>query len=47
MTVSPIAHDLGCPVDFDARPDGAHYTDSGADSVAAVLGPEIERVGSR
>src|SRR5690348_3190205 len=29
MTVSPVAHDLGCPVDFGARPDGVHYADGG------------------
>ena len=45
MTVSPVAHDLGCPVDFAARPDGTHYDDAGADAVAARLGPEILRLG--
>ena len=45
MTVSPIVHDLGCPVDFGARPDGVHYSDPGADAAAARLGPEIERLG--
>jgi peptidoglycan/LPS O-acetylase OafA/YrhL len=45
MTVSDIVHDEGCPVDFSVRPDGTHYTDAGADAVAANLGPEIERVG--
>jgi hypothetical protein len=47
MTVSPTAHDLGCPVDFHARPDGAHYSDPGADAVATVLGSEIERLAAR
>ena len=45
MTVSPVAHDLGCPVDFEARPDGVHYDDAGADAVAARLGPQITRAG--
>ena len=45
MNVSPVAHDLGCPVDLGARPDGVHYTDAGADAVAQVLGPEILRLG--
>jgi peptidoglycan/LPS O-acetylase OafA/YrhL len=45
MTVSDIAHHNGCPVDFSTRPDGTHYTDAGADAVAALLGPEIERLG--
>ena len=45
MTVSPVAHDLGCPVDFGARPDGVHYADGGADQVANRLGPRILRMG--
>ncbi len=45
MTVSPVAHDLGCPVDYEARPDGVHYDDAGADAVAARLGPQITRAG--
>jgi len=45
MTVSPVAHDLGCPVDFGARPDGVHYDDRGADALAARLGPQILRLG--
>ncbi len=45
MTVSSAAHDLGCPVDMHARPDGVHYTDAGADTVAAALGPQIMRLG--
>ena len=45
MTVSPVAHDLGCPVDFGARPDGVHYADAGADAVANRLGPQILRMG--
>ena len=45
MTVSPIAHDMGCPVDFGARPDGTHYDDAGADAVATRLGPAILRLG--
>ncbi len=46
MTVSPTAHDLGCPVDYRDRPDGAHYTDAGADVVANALGPQILRLGA-
>jgi lysophospholipase L1-like esterase len=45
MTVSPVAHDLGCPVDYGARPDGVHYADTGADAVANRLGPQILRMG--
>ena len=45
ITVSDIAHDLGCPVDLAARPDGTHYSDAGADAVTVRLGPEIERLG--
>jgi hypothetical protein len=45
MTVSPVAHDLGCPVDFGARPDGVHYADGGADQVASRLGPQLIRMG--
>ena len=45
MTVSPVAHELGCPVDFGARPDGVHYADAGADAVANRLGPQILRMG--
>jgi hypothetical protein len=45
MTVSPVAHALGCPVDFGARPDGVHYADGGADQVASRLGPQILRMG--
>jgi peptidoglycan/LPS O-acetylase OafA/YrhL len=45
MTVSPVAHEMGCPVDFNARPDGTHYDDAGADAVATRLGPGILRLG--
>jgi lysophospholipase L1-like esterase len=45
MTVSAVAHDVGCPVDLRFRPDGVHYDDAGADAVAALLGPEINRLG--
>jgi peptidoglycan/LPS O-acetylase OafA/YrhL/lysophospholipase L1-like esterase len=45
MTVSAVAHDLGCPVDLGARPDGVHYSDAGADATAARLGPQIGRLG--
>ncbi len=43
MTVSPVVHDLGCPVDFGARPDGVHYSDAGADATATRLAPVISR----
>jgi peptidoglycan/LPS O-acetylase OafA/YrhL len=46
MAVSNVVHDEGCPVDFLDRPDGTHYSDPGADKVAARLGPEIKLVGS-
>ena len=46
MAVSDIAHDTGCPVDFSSRPDGTHYSDVGADAIAARLAPQIERLGS-
>jgi hypothetical protein len=45
MHVSAVAHDLGCPVDLGARPDGVHYADAGADAVAEQLGPQITRLG--
>ena len=47
FTVSDVVHDEGCPVDLGARPDGTHYTDAGADAVAALLGPEIQRLGGQ
>src|SRR5207244_2800569 len=43
-TVSSVVHDLGCPVDLRARPDGVHYGDAGADAAAARLGPQIKRL---
>jgi hypothetical protein len=46
MTVSDIVHNTGCPVSYASRPDGTHYSDPGADAVAALLGPEIQRVGT-
>lgn len=47
ITVSNVVHDEGCPVDLAARPDGTHYTDAGADAVAALLGPEIQSLGGQ
>jgi hypothetical protein len=41
--VNDIAHRAGCPVDLQTRPDGVHYSDPGADVVAAQLGPAFER----
>src|SRR5262249_37562926 len=46
MTASSNPPDLGCPVDYRERPDGAHYSDPGADVVAAALGPQILRLHS-
>ena len=31
MAITDIAHEAGCPVDFESRPDGVHYSDAGAD----------------
>lgn len=45
FTVSDVVHDAGCPVNFSSRPDGTHYSDPGADVIAARLGPEIEQAG--
>jgi peptidoglycan/LPS O-acetylase OafA/YrhL len=46
MAISDIVHDAGCPVDFGTRPDGVHYSDSGADLTTAKLLPLIsERPG--
>jgi lysophospholipase L1-like esterase len=45
ITVSNVVHDSGCPVDLSVRPDGTHYSDRGADVVAARLGPQIEQLG--
>jgi hypothetical protein len=45
MTISSVVHDLGCPVDFAARPDGVHYGDAGADAATARLAPQITRLG--
>jgi peptidoglycan/LPS O-acetylase OafA/YrhL len=45
MSVSAVAHDRGCPVDFSSRPDGVHYGDPGADATAALLAPQILRLG--
>ena len=45
VTVSDVAHNAGCPVDFGIRPDGVHYSDSGADTTVALLAPVIERMG--
>ncbi len=38
-TVSDVVHDAGCPVDFGTRPDGVHYSDSGADKTLDLLAP--------
>ncbi len=44
MTVSHELTRTGCPVDFDARPDGVHYDDPGADVATAFIVPELERL---
>jgi len=44
MAISDIAHDTGCPVDFGIRPDGVHYSDSGADITTAKLAGLLSRV---
>ena len=44
MAISDIAHDSGCPVDFGIRPDGVHYSDSGADITTAKLAGLLSRV---
>ncbi len=44
MGISDIADDGGCPVDFDTRPDGVHYSDAGADATTAQLLPLLRRV---
>lgn len=41
MTVSDAVHNAGCPVDRNIRPDGVHYSDSGADATLQFLGPLI------
>ncbi len=46
VTVSDVAHDAGCPVDFGIRPDGVHYNDSGADITTASIVPIIEHLPS-
>ena len=44
MAISDIADNSGCPVDFGTRPDGVHYSDSGADVATAKLLPLISKV---
>jgi peptidoglycan/LPS O-acetylase OafA/YrhL len=44
MTVSHELTRTGCPVDFDARPDGVHYGDPAADAATALIAPELERL---
>ncbi len=45
VTVSDAVHDPGCPVDFHIRPDGVHFSDSGANTTMTVLGPIITAMG--
>ena len=45
IKVSDAIHDAGCPVNFDIRPDGVHFSDSGADTTMATLGPLITAMG--
>jgi len=44
MGISDVAHNGGCPVDFDSRPDGVHYSDEGADETTAQLAPLLRQV---
>jgi peptidoglycan/LPS O-acetylase OafA/YrhL len=44
MAITDIAHDGGCPVDFGTRPDGVHYSDSGADETTDRLVPLLRQV---
>jgi peptidoglycan/LPS O-acetylase OafA/YrhL len=44
MGITDVTHDRGCPVDFEARPDGVHYSDAGADATTAQLAPLLRRV---
>jgi len=44
MAISDIAHDSGCPVDFGIRPDGVHYSDSGADITTTKLAGLLSKV---
>ena len=46
ITISDAIHNAGCPVNFGIRPDGVHYSDSGADATLAFLGPIIEHMGT-
>jgi peptidoglycan/LPS O-acetylase OafA/YrhL len=41
VTVSDVVHARGCPVDPETRPDGVHYTDTGADLQLQTLAPVI------
>lgn len=41
ITVSDVLPRTQCPVDFDVRPDGSHFSVEGALAAAEVLGPEI------
>jgi len=43
MAITDIVHNAGCPVDFGTRPDGVHYSDSGADLTTAQLIPLISQ----
>ena len=43
VAVTGVVHAAGCPVDLSTRPDGVHYSDPGADRVAARLAPILER----
>jgi hypothetical protein len=44
MAITDVAHDAGCPVDFESRPDGVHYSDAGADEMTARLAPLLRQV---
>jgi peptidoglycan/LPS O-acetylase OafA/YrhL len=43
IRITNVTRVTGCPVDLGVRPDGVHYSDQGADIVAAQLGPVLMR----
>ncbi|HVJ97648.1 MAG TPA: hypothetical protein VNC41_12535, partial [Acidimicrobiia bacterium] len=43
IRITDVTRATGCPVDLGVRPDGVHYSDQGADVVAAQLGPVFMR----
>ena len=41
QSVTEVVHNAGCPVDYNDRPDGVHYSDRGANTVMPALAPVI------